>query len=69
MNNQNRRAIVLLICKILGLIIGYAISWGITIGIIKLVTMCFSLNFSIPIATGIWIILCVIKLMFPSKKE
>ena len=49
---------------IIGLIVGYAISWAFTVGIIKLITMCFSIGFSLPIATGIWLILCLLKLVF-----
>lgn len=49
---------------IIGAIVGYAISWVITIGIIKLITMCFSIGFSLPVATGIWLILCLLKLVF-----
>ena len=32
-----------------------AISWGITVGIIKLICICFSLEFNLKIATGIWL--------------
>ena len=46
---------------ILLLAIGYAISWLITCGIIKLITICFGLTFSWAIATGIWLILCLLK--------
>ena len=49
---------------VLTLVIGYAISWGITVGVIKLITMCFSIGFSLPVATGIWLILCLLKLVF-----
>nr|DAZ60790.1 MAG TPA: hypothetical protein [Caudoviricetes sp.] len=49
---------------VIGLIVGYAISWAITVGIIKLITMCFSIGFSLPIATGIWLILCLLNLVF-----
>lgn len=49
---------------IIGAIVGYAINWVITIGIIKLITMCFSIGFSLPVATGIWLILCLLKLVF-----
>ena len=30
---------------VIGLIVGYAISWAFTVGIIKLITMCFSIRF------------------------
>ena len=50
------------------LIIGYALSWGITIGLLYLVCLCFSWQFDLLIATGIWLVLCLVKLIFPSKK-
>ena len=49
---------------VLALVIGYAISWAIIVGIIKLITICFSIEFSLPVATGIWLILCLLKLVF-----
>lgn len=39
----------------------YALSWILTCGIIKLITLCFGLNFNWLIATGIWLIMCVVK--------
>ena len=58
------------ICKvgifigILLLAIGYAISWILTCGIIKLITICFGLTFSWAIATGFWLIICLLKSVF-----
>lgn len=49
---------------ILLLILCGGISWIITCGIIKLITMCFGLEFSWAIATGIWLILCILKSIF-----
>ena len=49
---------------ILLLAVGYVISWIITCGIIKLITICFGLTFSWAIATGIWLILCLLKSVF-----
>lgn len=43
-------------------------SWAITIGLIKIITVCFSLEFSLLKATGIWIILLLIKDIFTSHK-
>lgn len=40
------------------------ISWIATCGIIKLITMCFGLEFSWAIATGIWLIICILKSIF-----
>ena len=53
---------------ILILIVGYAISWAITVGIIKLITMCFSFDFYLAVATVIWLILCLLKLAFPKSE-
>ena len=47
----------------------YGLSWIITCGIIKLVTMCFGLTFKWSIATGIWLILCLLKSNFNVKVE
>lgn len=49
---------------IIAMVLGYALSWAVVVGIIKLITMCFSIGFSLPIATGIWLILCLLKLVF-----
>ena len=49
---------------ILLLAIGYAISWILTCGIIKLITICFGLTFSWAIATGFWLIICLLKSVF-----
>lgn len=48
-------------------IIAYAISWLATCGIIKLITLCFGWTFSWLIATGIWLILCLLKLFLSDK--
>ena len=37
------------------LVVLYGISWIVTCGIIKLITMCFGWKFSWAIATGIWL--------------
>lgn len=43
-------------------------SWLITCGIIWLITLCFGLTFSWAIATGIWLILCLLGNVFGGKK-
>ena len=53
-----------ILMTILLLAICYAISWLITCGIIKLITICFGLTFSWAIATGIWLILCLLGSVF-----
>lgn len=41
-----------------------ALSWIFTCGIIKLITLCFGLVFKWPIATGIWLIIYLLKGIF-----
>lgn len=45
----------------------YALSWAICVGLMYLICLCFSWEFSFLIATGIWLILCFLKALFPSK--
>ena len=46
---------------ILAVMLAYAFSWIITVGVIKLITMCFGLTFKWSVATGICLCLCVIQ--------
>jgi len=43
---------------------GYALSWIVTCGIIKAITLCFGWTFKWSIATGIWLIICLLKNIF-----
>lgn len=45
-----------------------AISWAITSGIIYLITLCFGWTFSWVIATGIWLVMFLLKSVFGNKK-
>ena len=58
-----------ILVAVLALVVGYAISWAIIVGIIKLITMCFSIGFSLPVVTEIWLILCLLKLVFHKSEE
>lgn len=46
------------------LVIIYGTSWIFTCGIIKLITMCFGLSFTWAMATGIWLIILILKSIF-----
>ena len=46
-----------------------AISCGIVVGIIKLITLCFGWEFSLPVATGIWLIMMLAKMVFSGFKK
>ncbi len=39
----------------------YGISWIITCGMVKLITMCFDLEFTLSLGTGVWLILCLLR--------
>lgn len=47
----------------------YAISWALTVFIVKLITMCFSWDFSLAAATGVWLILCLVGDLFHKSGE
>lgn len=42
----------------------YAVSWIATCGFIWLITLCFVWPFSWLIATGVWLVLCIIRSIF-----
>ena len=42
----------------------YGLNWIVTCGIIKLITMCFGLTFKWSIATGIWLVICILRSIF-----
>ena len=58
-------------CLLAGIvaILLYALSWIITVGIIKLITLCFGWTFSWLIATGIWLIMILLSAAFKSTSE
>lgn len=41
-------------------LLALGVSWLLTCGIVKLITLCFGLTFSWSIATGIWLILWLV---------
>ena len=46
------------------LVSAYGLSWIVMCGIIKLITMCFGWTFKWSIATGIWLIICILRSIF-----
>ena len=53
-----------IIAFIFVVILCYGISWIVTCGIIKLITLCFGLTFKWSAATGIWLIICLLRSIF-----
>ena len=55
--------IVALVAIVIFLVLG-AISWIITCGIFYLITLCFGLEFSWLTATGVWLIMVLLRSIF-----
>ena len=55
-------AAILVVIAILA--VCYGLSWIVTCGIIKLITMCFGWTFKWSVATGIWLIICLLRGIF-----
>lgn len=54
----------------IALLIGFgAISWLITCGIFYLITLCFSLEFSWLTATGVWLVMILLKSIFNTTNK
>ena len=64
MKEKIKQGGIVAVVVILLLSVCYGISWIVTCGIIKLITMCFGWEFSLAIATGIWLIICILKSIF-----
>lgn len=52
---------------ILLILVALIASWLLTCGIIFLICLCFGWTFSFAIATGIWLILCLLGSIFGRK--
>ena len=55
-------AAILVVIAILA--VCYGLSWIVTCGIIKLIAICFGWTFKWSIATGIWLIICMLRSIF-----
>lgn len=56
-------AIILLVLSAIG------VSWGVTCGLVKLITMCFGWEFSWGVSTGVWLLFVLFNWMRKSNKE
>lgn len=64
MKDKIKQGGIVAVVVILLLAVCCGISWIATFGIIKLITMCFGLEFSWAVATGIWLIILILKSIF-----
>ena len=60
--------IVALVAIVIFLVLG-AISWIITCGIFYLITLCFSLECSWLTATGVWLVMILLKSIFNTTNK
>ena len=60
-NNKTTRGIIAVLFLTTALT---AFSWIVTCGIVKLITLCFGWTFSWPIATGIWLVMILLRMVF-----
>lgn len=44
--------------------LAYGLSWLLTCGVIKLIAMCFGLTFKWSIATGVWLVILLLRTIF-----
>ncbi|WP_312107594.1 hypothetical protein [Lachnoclostridium sp.] len=51
------------------LLITLGISWGLVVGLIKLITLCFGISFKLSYATGVWLIILLVKQMLCKKDK
>lgn len=49
-------------------LLGIGLSWIATCLTVKAITWCFGIAFSWKVSTGIWLIVCLIRLAFPKKE-
>ena len=61
--------IIKIISTIVGVGLVITLSWAATVGIIWCITKLFNINFTVSIATGIWLIMILIKNMFVSTQK
>lgn len=62
--NKIKEGGVIAVVTILIIAAVYGISWIVTCGIIKLITICFGWTFKWSVATGIWLIISILKSIF-----
>ena len=61
-----KKDILTIVLVIVGLVF---LEWIITVGIIKLITMCFGWTFKWSVATGIWLIICILQSIFKNNVD
>ena len=52
---------ICIVATILAVLVILALSWGVTCGVVYLICLCFDLTFKWAWATGIWLIMFLVK--------
>lgn len=60
-NNKTIRGTIAALFLMAALI---AFNWIVICGLVKLITLCFGWTFSWPIATGIWLVIILLRMVF-----
>ena len=58
-----------LLLTIIFLVVAFGFSWIVTCGVIKLITLCFGWQFKWSIATGIWLVMCLARMVFKNNSS
>ena len=58
-----------LLLTIILLVVAFGVSWMVTCGVIKLITLCFGWQFKWSIATGIWLVMCLARTVFKNNSS
>lgn len=66
MNKKMKNTGIGVICIVVVILL-YSVSWIVTCGVIKLITMCFGLTFKWSVATGIWLVMALLRTIFKSS--
>lgn len=66
MNKKMKNTGIGVVCIVVVILL-CSVSWIVTCGVIKLITMCFGLTFKWSVATGIWLVMALLRTIFKSS--
>lgn len=66
MNKKTKNTGIGVVCIVVVILL-CSVSWIVTCGVIKLITMCFGLTFKWSVATGIWLVMALLRTIFKSS--
>lgn len=64
-----REGVLALVLSLVLVAILFGISWIVTCGLIKWITMCFGWTFKWSTATGIWLMICIARTIFKNSNS